>query len=324
MNKRTSFFLAVLLVTGVGAFAAQQVVEEIVAIVNDDVITLSQFRERYEMLVKALQAQFQGDELAKQVDFLRKNLLETMISETLLLQMAKEKQLDVREQLKSYIENIKKQNNIESDEDFKIALAREGLSYDTWVKQSQEDIQRQMIIYSEVDSHIVIDDNASMAYYKANAPQFVLPAELKLRAIVLPIEGATESALEAERQEISNKLAAHADFATLAGEYNHPGLKESQGDLGTLKRNELESTLGQEADKLKVGDVSPWFKARNSWYLLKLESRTDSRQRTFEEAKKEIEARLFQDKKGKALQLFFDRIRASNYVKILRPDPLGS
>lgn len=324
MKHKTMCFLAVLLLAGAATLAAQQVVEEIVAVVNDEVITLSQFRERHDLLVKTLQAQLQGEELDKQLDFLRKNLLDTMISEVLLLQMAKEKQLDVREQLKVYIENIKKQNSIESDEDLKLALAREGLQYDAWVKQTQDDILRQMIIYSEVDTHIVIDDNATMAYYKANASRFVLPVEFKLRAIVLPSEGTTEPLLEVKRKEISDKLAAHADFSALAGEYDQAGLKESQGDLGMVKKSELEATLAQEADKLKAGEISPWFKARNAWYLLKLESRTESRQQTFEEVKKDVEARLFQEKKAKALEAFFAKIKASNYIKILRPDPLSN
>jgi peptidyl-prolyl cis-trans isomerase SurA len=324
MKPRTTIALALFLLAGAGALCAQQVVEEIVAVVNDDVISLSQYRERYDLMLRTLQAQLQGAELEKQVDFLKKNLLDTMISELLLLQIAKEKQLDVREQVKVYVENVKKQNNLETDEDLKAALAREGLQYDAWLKQTEDDILRQLVIYNEVDSHIVIDDNATMAYYKANAAQFVIPAEFHLQAIVLPLEAGAEEAIEARKKEISDKLAAGADFSALAEEFDPAGLKESKGDLGTMKKTELEPTLAEAADKLKPGEVSPWFEMRKAWYLIKLESRTESRQPSFEEVKRDVELRLSQEKKAKALQEFFEKLRAKNYIKILRPDPLGS
>lgn len=323
MKHRTIVLLVVILLAGVAALAAQTVVEEIVAVVNDDVITLSQYRERYDLMIRTLQSQLKGDELDKQVEFVKKNLLDTMVSELLLLQMAKDKQLDVREQLKVYVDNVKKQNNIESDEDLKLALLREGLNYDTWIKQTQEDILRQMIIYNEVDSHIVIDDNATMAYFKAHAAQFVLPVEYTLRAIVLPIEAGNDAALEDKKAEISSKLAGGAAFTALAGEYDQEGLKESQGDLGTVKSTELEPTLAQIAEKLKAGEVSSWFKARNAWYLLKVEARKESHKQTFAEVKKDVESILYQEKKAKALEAFFTKIKASNYIKILRPEPLG-
>ena len=324
MNKRATIALALFLLAGAAGLYAQQVVEEIVAVVNDDVITLSQYRERHDLLVRTYKAQLQGEDLQKQLDFLKKNLLDQMVSELLLLQIAREKQLDVREQVKVYVENIKKQNNIESDEDLKAALAREGLQYDAWLKQTQDDILRQLVVYNEVDSHIVIDDNATMAYYKANAEKFVIPAEYHLRAVVLTPEGLTAEALEAKRKEIGDKLAAGSDFGALAEEYDPAGLKESKGDLGTMKKTELETTLAAAADKLKPGEVSPWFEMRNAWYLIKLESRTESRQPAFDEIKRDVEMRLSQEKKAKALQEFFVTLKAKNYIKILRPDPLGS
>jgi len=321
--KRSHVYVCALLLLA-ASLAAQQVVEEIVAVVNNDVITLSQYKARYEQEVRILQAQFKGEEYDKQFEAVRKGLLEQMISEALLLQMAKDKQIDVREQLKISIGNIKKANNIESDEDFKLALARDGLDYDVWVKVYSENLMRQGVIFSEVDRLIVIDDAETMAYYKAHFGQFTDPLEFKLRAIVLPSEDADEAGLEARRKEISDKMAGGADFNALAGEYNQGGLKDSQGSLGSVKKPELESTLAQVADKLKPGEISAWFKGRNGWYLLKLEERTESRIKPFDEAKKDAENRLYQEKKIKAIDVFFSNLKVKNYIKIVRPDPLGN
>ena len=125
MRKRTPVFaligLAVLL-----SPAAGQVVEEIVAVVNDDVITLSQYKEQFDATVQQLRSALQGEEYEKQYQMLKKDLLNMMITDLLLMQQAKEKNLNVSEQVKMAIENIKKENNIESDDDLKRGLAAAG------------------------------------------------------------------------------------------------------------------------------------------------------------------------------------------------------
>jgi peptidyl-prolyl cis-trans isomerase SurA len=324
MNKPRTFLLALLLLAGAAAMNAQQVVDEIVAVVNDDIITLSQYKARYDLMVQAATAQLQGADRDKQIEAIKKGLLDQMVSDLLLLQMAKDRQIDPKEQLKLYVENIKKQNNMESDDDLRAAVTREGLDYNVWLKQTEEDIMRQAVIYTEVDRHIAIDDAETVSYYKSHLDRFVEPAEYKLRAIVLTQEGADEAGLETKKKEILDKLAAAGDFSALAAEYNQAPLKESKGDLGKIKKTELEATLEQAAAKLKAGEVSPWVKARSGWYLLKLEERQDSRQKTYEEVKQNVENFLFQQKKTKALTIFFDKQKAGNYVKILRPNPLGN
>ncbi len=97
----------------------QDVVEEIVAIVNDDIITLSEYRAEFQANYQALRAQFQGEEFDRQYDYLKKNLLNQMITDVLLMQEAeKMEDFNPEEQMKIYIENLKKENNIESDEEF--------------------------------------------------------------------------------------------------------------------------------------------------------------------------------------------------------------
>jgi len=323
MNRRHIPALVLLLLAAAAGLAAQQVVEEIVAVVNGDIITMSQYKARYEQELRMTQAQFKGEEYEKQFEALKKGLLEQMISETLLLQMAKDRQTDIREQLKAAVANIKKTNNLETDEDLKQALAREGMDYDAWIKGYSDNLMRQSVIFSDVDRQIVIDDAETMAYYKSHISQFTNPEEYKLRAIVLPLEDSTEAALDARRKEISDKLAAGADFKTLAGEYNQTGLKESEGLLGSVKKSELDAALAQPAEALKTGETSAWIKGRNGWYLLKLEERTASRLMPFEEAKKDAENQLYQEKKIKALSEFFIKMKAKNYIKIIRPNPLG-
>ena len=321
MRIKTSAFALVGL-AAVLSLAAGQVVEEIVAVVNDDVITLSQYKEQYDSTILQMRAAFQGEEYEKQLAILKKEMLNMMITDLLLMQQAKEKNLNVGEQLKATVENIKKENNIASDDDMKRALRQQGVDYDQWLRQLEDNMLKQGLIYSEVDRSIVLDDSEIVGYYKLHPQEFTEPEEYKIRAVYLSTEGKAAAALEEMKKEIGGKLKAGEPFNVLAKEYSDGPAKESEGDLGTFKKGELDKTLEQAVSKLKTGETSGWVETKNGWYLLKLEEKKDSRLMTFEEVKKNVEERLYTQKKEKKLEEYLKGLRERSYVKILKPNPL--
>jgi parvulin-like peptidyl-prolyl isomerase len=324
MTHRKARISLLLFVAAVALGAARQVVEEIVAVVNDEVITFTQYKREYDLRMQAAQAQLKGEELDKTVAQIKAGLLDAMITDTLLLQMAKEKNMNVSDQLKMAIENIKKENNIESDDDLKRAIRSQGMEWETWLKQMEENIMRQSIVYSEVNRTLVLDDAEIVDYYKKHAADFVVPEEYKLRAIYLSTTEAAASALEAKKKEIDDKIKAGGDFAEISGASSDAPVKASKGDLGTLKKTEMDKTLLAAVEKLKKGDLSPWVQAKNGLYLLKLEDKKDSKQLTFEEARKQIEDRTFGEKQGAKLAQFLDTLKKKSYIKILKPNPIGN
>ncbi len=321
MRKKIPVFaligLAALLAPAVG-----QVIEEIIAVVNDDVITLSQYKEQYDATVQQLRSALQGEEYEKQFQLLKKDLLDMMITDLLLMQQAKEKNINVSEQVKMAVENIKKENNIESDDDLKRGLQQQGLDYNQWLKQLEDNMQRQATIYSEVDRAIVLDDSEIVGYYKLHPEEFTEPEEYHVRAIYLAAEGKSPEALVEARNLISGKVKAGESFNALAKEYSDGPAKEAEGDLGRFRKGELEKTLEQAVAKLKTGETGEWVETKNGWYLLKLEEKKDSRLKTFEEVKKDVEERLYTEKKTKKLDEFLKTLREKSYIKILKANPL--
>ena len=99
--KKTNKLIGVLLVLiAVSGLFGQDLVEAIVAVVNDDIITLSEYKQEYTSRVRMLRAQLQGEELAKQEEILKENLLESLITDLLLLQEARKLGLNVTEQVR--------------------------------------------------------------------------------------------------------------------------------------------------------------------------------------------------------------------------------
>lgn len=302
--------------------AVGQVVEEIVAVVNDDVITLTEYKEQFDATVQQLRSALQGEEYERQYQLLKNEILNMMITDLLLMQQAREKNLNVSEQVKMAIENIKKENNLESDDDLKRGLAQQGLDYGQWIKQLEDNMLKQATVYSEVDRSIVLDDAEIVNYYKQHPAEFTEPEEYHVRAIYLAAEGKDPAGLEATRALVSGKLEAGEPFNALAKEYSDGPAREAEGDLGRFKKGELDKTLEGAVSGLKAGETGAWVETKNGWYLLKLEEKKDSRLMTFEEVKKNVEERLYSEKKSKKLEEYLKTLREKSYIKILKPNPL--
>jgi peptidyl-prolyl cis-trans isomerase SurA len=321
-RKTRLFVLLLAAVAAVGL--AQQVVEEIVAIVNDDVITLTQYKREYDLRLQSAQAQFKGEDLDKVIIQIKAGLLDGMITDILLLQLAKTDNLNVADQVKMALENIKKENNLETEDDLKRAVRAQGLEWEPFLKQVEESMMRQAIVYKEVNRSIVLDDAQIVDFYKKNTDKFVVPEEYKLRAVYFSTTEATAPALEAKKKAIDEKIKAGADFAELSGTESDTPVKENKGDLGTLKKAEMDKTLFAAVEPLKKGELSPWVTAKNGLYLLKLEDKKDSKQLSFEEARKQIEDRLFSEKQNVKLTQFLETIKKKSYIKIVKANPIGS
>ncbi len=298
------------------------VVEEIVAIVNGDVITLSEYREQFNSTVQMLRAQLSGDEYFKEYERLKDSLLDMMVTDLLLLQKAREQNLNVKEQLKATIEKIKEDNHLSSDEELIRAMSAQGVDYNVWVKELEENLMRQAVIYVEVDRNIVLDDSEIVSYYKKKPEEFIVPPEYRIKAIYLSAATNPDYLLEEKRTTISEKLKSGTAFEELVTEYSE-GPKENGGDLGFFKKGELEKAIEQGVEKLKPGEVSAWIQARNGWYLVKLEERKDSYQKTFDQARSDIEQKLYMQKREQKINDYVKKLKEESFIKILNPNPLN-
>jgi peptidyl-prolyl cis-trans isomerase SurA len=323
MKKRSAILAFLLVFSGAVFLIGQDVIEEIVAVVNDDIITLSQFKAEHEDFYQALSAQFKGEEFAKRYAAMKENLLEKMITDLLLLQEAEKMEgMNPDEQLRLWLENLKKENNINSDAELIRALEQQGIDFEEWKKRVRENMMRDAVIYSEVRGNIVVEESEIVNYYKLHPEEFTELPEYKLRAIYLSAEGGNEEEVEAKKREINEKISSGEDIGSLASEYSEGPEKENQGELGSFKKGELERDLEQAVENLKVGEMTPWLKVRAGWFLLKLEERKESRLKSFEEARREIEEKFFNERYQKELEVFLKDLKEKSHIKIIIPNPL--
>jgi len=304
-------------------FGGQEVVEEIVAVVNDDIITLSEYRQLYDLRTAQLRAQqLPQEEYDKTSAQLKKELINVMITELLLLQKARELNINVSDQIKGMIEKIKADNNMASDDDLRRAVEKEGISYESWLKEYEEGMMRQAVLFTEVDRAIVLDDSEVVQYYKKNPAEFTTATEYNIRAVYLATEGRTAEECESLKAAVDAKLKAGTAFADVAGELSDPPLKDAKGELGWSKAGELDKGLESAVEKLKAGETGAWVNFKNGWYLLRLEEKKDSALRGFEDVRKEVEEKLFNEKRAVKGDAYVKTLRERSYVRIVNPNPL--
>jgi parvulin-like peptidyl-prolyl isomerase len=322
MKKKSTILAFLLAFSGAVFLFGQDVIEEIVAIVNDDIITLSQFKAEHEDYYQTLRAQYTGDEFNRRYAALKENLLDQMITDLLLYQEAVKMEIDADEQLRLWLEDLKKENNINSDAELMQALQQQGVDFEKWKAKIKLNIMKEAVIVTEVRRNIVIDDSEIVNYYKLHPEEFTELPEYKLRAIYLSAEGGNEEEVEAKKREINEKILSGEELSALAGTYSEGPEKEKQGELGSFKKGELEKDLEQAVEKLKVGEMTPWLRVRTGWFLLKLEERKESRLQSFEEVRMGIEQKFFNEKSQEKLDEYLKKLKEKSHIKIIIPNPL--
>lgn len=322
MNKTKIFVIVLVFLCTAAVIRAQQVVEAIVAVVNDEFISLSDYIQRHDNFYYVLRAQFQGEEFTAQYDAFKDTLMDTMITEALLLQEARNKGIDVTEQVKAQIDLIKEQNMFTSDEDLIRALSQENINFDVWKKSLELNLLQQSVLFSEVGRSIVVDDSELIGFYNSHPEDFREPEEYTIKGIYVSSEEKSDEDVQAKKREIDDKIAAGEDLSILAAEYGEGPEKDSHGDLGSFTKGQMLPDMEQAIEGLENGELTSWIEMPNGWYLLRLEEKIESRIKAFDEVRAEIESALFNQKNETGMRKYLDELKGRSFIKILVPNPL--
>jgi peptidyl-prolyl cis-trans isomerase SurA len=281
-----------------------EIVERVIARVNGDIVTLSEFEQRQ---VAALQAARVGPDGAER--YLRDNnqrILQEAIDELLVLQRAGELGIKVRpEYIDEVLEGIKKDNGITSDEQFREQLRREGLSLDELKRSVTRSILKRQVLARELEPRAAVTDAEVAAEYEKNRAAWQRPASVTLREILVSGPDARERA-----EELARQARAGEDFAALARAHSTSPSAQSGGELGRIARGELARDLEEAAFALPVGGISDPI-ASGGWRLLKVEQKTEAGLASFEDARRELTERLRQERMAAEYQKYITGLRAA-------------
>ncbi|MDE2429987.1 MAG: peptidylprolyl isomerase [Burkholderiales bacterium] len=259
------------------ATGKSQLINRILVVVNDEVITRQELDERVEMIERRLKAQ--GTALPDRAD-LEKQLLERMILDRAQLQLAKENGMHVDDvMLDRTMERMAEQNKM-SLQVFRNQIEREGTSYAKFREEIRDDIMMQRIREREVDSKIQISEAEVDNFLAAEAKSKIGKQELNLAQILVRIpENATAEQIALRRgraEEVLQKLHTGGDFAKLAVTYSDSSEALKGGELGWREQDRLPELFLNAISKLKVGEYSDIIRSSNGFHIIKLAGKRDA------------------------------------------------
>lgn len=305
----------VLLVVSVRA-ARAEIVEEIVAKVNDDIITKSDLESQEQSTLEELYQRYSGTELDQQVKKAKEDLLRNVIDQKILLQRAP-RLFDMTKMGDFFLQSFKEQQNIKSDRELEKLLAKEGMTLDQWKKKLVEAFAPQQVLRSEVVDRVAVAEKDVRAYYDDHPAEFVVPAVATVREIVVKADDSDREAKRAEAEALRARASAPgADFAALAEAHSDAGTKGNGGLLGKVKKGDLAGPLNQAAFSIPVGSVSPVIDAAYGFHILKVDARTDEHETPFADVKDDIEKKLRNEAIRKATRAYLKKAWAETTVWI--------
>jgi peptidyl-prolyl cis-trans isomerase SurA len=314
--------LFLILVTGLWfepLFAAE-VCNRVVAVVNNDVITLYELNSRIKEMTGTTPEELMQKNEAMYRDAEQK-ILEMLIDEKITQAKIKELRIQVSDkQVDSYLEKLK-QDNQWTQEDLVAGLKKEGLSYEKFRERVKRDIERAQLIEYEVRSKIIIRDESIQKYYEEHKGSFGIAEKVQLAGIFLmrkdPKSEEEMRELYKRAQDISAKLKAGADFTRMAETYsNGPGANQG-GDLGLFTVDNLEPGLKSLVEALPEGGVSDPLVRPNGIQLIKVVKKQTGKIRSLEEMKEAIYGILYQEEVNRRYQEWIKELRESAYTRVL-------
>ena len=319
MSASSKKFLAALLLTG--AVARAQVVDKVAAVVNDDVIALSEVEQR---AAPELAAANQNRDPQQRAQLRQKALraaADQLIGEKLMEKQMDELGITVSDQeVELGLEDVRRQNNFDADQ-FEQALRSEGYSVQQYREFMRKQLRRLKLVNVKVRPKVTISDKDLRAAYDRWARLEQADPEIHARHILVKLDKGATPEQQSKALEKAKALAAEArkpgvDFAELAKKKSDGPSAADGGDLGTFRRGVMVPEFDKVAFALPEGGVSDPVRTSFGWHIIKVEERKSAPVKPFEEVKDQLQEKLTREQLEKYADQYVKELRQQATVEV--------
>jgi peptidyl-prolyl cis-trans isomerase SurA len=313
--------------------SAQTVVEDIVARVNDQIITRSDLQRAKEATLGDLK---QKSPSSADKDFAdkQKDVLRDLIDQQLLVQRGKDMGITGDTELIKRLDDIRKSMNLENMDDLEKAAQAQGVSYEDFKKNMRNDIITQHVIGQEVGRKMVIPPSELTKYYEDHKAEFARPEQVYLAEILVstappappadsktpaptPVEDpARVPVAEAKAKELLDSIQKGTKFEDVAKKSSDGPTAAEGGAIGAFKRGALAKELEDKVFNMKVGDASDVIRTKQGFIILKVLEHTQAGVPPQKDVEQQIQEALYYDHLQPALRSYLTKLREDAYVDV--------
>ena len=317
---------------------ADTVVEEIIARVNNEIVTRTEYVRSRDQLKQEVQQQ---DPTNADRAFAEKqrDVLRDLIDQQLLLQKGKDLGITGDTELVKRLDEMRKQMNLSTMEELEKAAEAQGASYEDFKQNLRNQIVTQRVIGQEVGSHLAMNKDDVKKFYDQHKAEMERPEQVRLSEILIapkttakpaaganadakpdpPSEAETEAALaaaQAKAQDVLDQFHKGGKFADLAKKYSDGPSAKDGGDLSLFKRGTLSKELEDKVFALKAGEVTDVIRTKQGYVILQVSEHQTAGIPTMKEVEPRIQDALYMQKLQPALRAFLSTLREEAFIDI--------
>ena len=296
------------------------VVEDVIARINDQIITRTEYQRAQDGLVQEAK---QENWTPEQFNDKQRNLLRDMIDQQLLLSKGKTLGITGDAETIRQLDEIRKRANLPDMEALQKAAEQQGVSFEDFKQNIRNQAITQQVVRDEVGRRINITPNVEQAYYTAHAKDFEQPEQVHLSEILVPTaDNATDaqiSAAQAKADGLVAKLKGGASFAEVAKANSGGPTASAGGDLGDFKRGTLGDVLEKATFSLPVGQFTEPIRTRQGFVILKVDSHQTAGTPPLQQVEGQVQEAIYMSQLQPALRSYLTQAREDAYVKPMLP-----
>jgi peptidyl-prolyl cis-trans isomerase SurA len=297
-------------------------VEEIVARVNNQIITLSDYQKAAQGLEEEVRQDCQTctpEQLQTELKERQKNLLRDMIDQQLLIERAKDMNIDVEADLVKRLDEVRKENNLATMEDLEKAVEKQGIVWEDYKQQMKNGLLTQKVIQQEVGGRMDIGPDEIKKYYDAHKQDFNRPEQVDLSEIFLSTEGKTPeeiAAIKTKADDLHKRIVNGDDFAELAKRHSEGSTAQDGGELGTYQRGQLAEQLADAVFKLDKNGITDVIQTRTGFEILKVNEHYQAGVQPLDKVSDQITNIIYKQKMDPAMRDYLAELREESYVTV--------
>ncbi|OPY03186.1 MAG: Chaperone SurA precursor [Syntrophorhabdus sp. PtaB.Bin047] len=308
MKRISTFIIAATIMVLTGLCAEAEVIDRVIAIINDDIVTLKDF-EAYVKIEK--RTRFTSiDEYFRNLQM--KDRLEAYVEGVLVKQQAKKMGIVATDsEVEGFIEGIKKQNLI-TDAELREQLRKDNVTYEQFKEGVRLNILRTRLLVRVVSTEISVTEASLKSYYESHQELF-REEEFHLQQIFV---SAQHPDIRERAEKAYTQLTSGTPFADVARSLSDDPSAKQGGDIGFVKRSDLMPTLRDGLNSIQPGSFTQVIPTQYGLHILKLIEVKRAEVLPYEEVKKTVNDRMVMEESNKRYRDYMDKLKKTSYIEI--------
>ena len=313
--------LALPLFTPLTLAGEQELLDRVVAVVNDEVITQAELDTFLRPIYEQYSKEYTGDELVKAVNEVRQKILSQMIEDKLVYQEAVRMGIEVKDEEVDK-EFVAFKSKMEKPEELDSILEREGLT----MKALRERLKKQAMIRQlqdrEIRSKVIVSPSEIEIFFKNNPDQFKAKERVRVRSLTIKksedarAKGLTDEAAKQRIELLSQKIKLYRNFDQIVKDFSEDSHAKQEGLGEWIERGAMIESVDEVIFKTPVGGLTGVVETPIGYHIFRIEAKEAEKVRTFEDVKDQISGYLFQEKSNVRFRDWMEEVKKAAYISI--------